>query len=124
MSHEERPCKKRKRGSWRQEKSYSWGQEDTVVDKNRWLFMDNSQLERRQKTSQPVIKPWSWLMLESREVIVEIARTVEKMAKEKEEKMKLEEMRNQREETDRKQEEENGRQEKRKETSKEKKINL
>ena len=114
MSQEERPCKRRKRGAWRQEKSYSWGQEDTVVDRNRWLFMDNSQLERRKKTLQPVIKPWSWLMLESREVVVEIARTVEKMAKEKEEKMKLEEMRNQREETDRKQQEENGRQEKEK----------
>ena len=83
---EERPGKRRKTKGWRKEEDYSWGQKElTVVEEGivKWLQetgSNNREEDKEKVMKQGKLEPWTWLRIESREVIIEIARRIEKEA--------------------------------------------
>ena len=92
MSKEEKeneePLKKRrkKRGEWRKYITHNWGLEPVSEEHNgivRWLYEEDNSKKRqpdegsKDKRTQPRIEPWSWLRLESWNLVIELARKIE-----------------------------------------------
>jgi hypothetical protein len=85
-------AKRKKRKDRREEEEIDWGLNDLVEengDIRNWLRdtartkMETVEIETEKRQTR--LKTWNWLELEAREIVVELARTIERQAEERRE---------------------------------------